>query len=149
MTESIQDRAHRLLEAAMAERGARDPREFYRTQLRELKEENASAYEDAVIYYRDALLPAIANDGVDPLTAWTDYGCTLASLRASGRTVSIDATGRAEAYTSPVRPDQLVLHLPDEKRRKALLVALPPDLSAAQRAAYDWLVVGRNTLREK
>jgi hypothetical protein len=148
MTESIQEEADRLLEAALDARGARDPREFYRTQLRELREMDGDAYDQAVAYYRDSLIPSIARDGVDPLTAWTDYGQTLAALRAPGRTVSIDATGRATAYASPVQEGHLVLHLPDEKRMRALLVGLPAELTPAQRATYDWLVLGKNKQRE-
>ncbi|UCC26927.1 MAG: hypothetical protein JSU98_07425 [Gemmatimonadales bacterium] len=149
MTDSIQEEADRLLEAAMEARGARDPREFYRTQLRELREADAAAYQMAVAYYRDSLIPSIARDGVDPMEAWTEYGKTLADLRAEGRTVSVDPTGRAAAYESPAAADHLVLHLPEENRVRAILVALPPQLSPAQRATYDWLVAGRNTLREE
>lgn len=148
MTETMQDEADRRLEAALAEHGARDPREFYRAQLRELREANAQGYQDAVAYYRDTLLPAIARDGKEPLAAWTDYGHALATLRAPGRTVAVDASGKAGAFQSPHALGDLVLHLPQEQRMKAILVALPPQLSPAQRATYDWLVAGRLKLRE-
>lgn len=148
MADPIQEEADRLLEAAMEARGARDPREFYRTQLRELREENPDGYQKAVGYYKDTLLPSIARDGADPLAAWTDYGRTLATLRAPGRTVSVDASGRSRAYESPAETGELVLHLPDRSRMKALLVALPTELSPAQRATYDWLVGGKHKLRD-
>lgn len=149
MTDTMQEEADRRLEAALAEHGARDPREFYRGQLRELREVNPQGYQDAVTYYRDTLLPAITRDGQEPLAAWTDYGHTLASLRAPGRTVAVDASGRARAFLSPHALEELVLHLPDEQRLKAILVALPPRLSSAQRATYEWLVSGRLKLREE
>lgn len=144
----MQDEADRRLEAALAEHGARDPREFYRTQLKELREANPEGYQDAVAYYRNELIPAIGRDGREPLAAWTDYGRTLATLRAAGRTVAVDASGQSRAFESPARLEDLVLHLPDEQRMRAVLVALPPQLSPAQRATYDWLVSGRLKLRE-
>ncbi|HSG49823.1 MAG TPA: hypothetical protein VLA43_18515 [Longimicrobiales bacterium] len=148
MADSTQDEADRRLEAALREHGARDPREFYRTQLKELREVNPQGYQDAVAYYRNDLIPAIGRDGQEPLAAWTDYGHTLATLRAAGRTVAVDATGQARAFERPARLDDLVLHLPDEQRTRAILVALPPRLSPAQRATFDWLVSGRLKLRE-
>jgi hypothetical protein len=60
--------------------------------------------------------------------------------------VSIDASGRAHPYESPDL-DRLVLHLPDQKGMKALLVGLPPELSSAQRATFDVLVAGKQRLR--
>lgn len=148
MSDAMQEAAERRLEEAIAEQGARDPREFYRAQLKELREADPQGYQDAVTYYRESLLPAIARDGKEPLAAWTDYGCTLATLRAPGRTVSVDPSGKAEPYQSPQVTGALVLHLPDEQRTKAILVALPPHLSQAQRATYEWLVAGRLRLRE-
>jgi hypothetical protein len=144
----LQERADQRLEEALAAQGARDPRDFYRVQLKELRSENRAGYEDAVRYYKETLIPRVADEAQDPLAAWTDYGRHLAELRASGRTVVVDATGRATAYESPVDPGALVLHLPGEARRSALVVGLPTDLSPAQRATYDWLVSGRRSLRE-
>ena len=144
----VEERAEARLEAALEQSGARDPRDFYRVQLRELRGEDRKGYDTAVEYYRETLLPRVADPEVDPLAAWTDYGCHLAALRTSGRTVAVDATGRAAAYASPAPRDVLVLHLPDDRKRPALLVGLPPDLSPAQRATYDWLVSGRRALRE-
>ena len=117
MTDSVQDTADQRLQSALDERGARDPREFYRGQLRELREANPQGYDDAVRYYKDTLIPSIGSEGADPLVAWTEYGRQLATLR-------------------------------DEKRMKAILVALPAELSSAQRATYDWLVSGRLKLQE-
>lgn len=148
MTDSLQAEAdHRLAEALEAT-GARDPREYYRTQLKELRAEDADGYHEAVAYYRDSLLPAIAREDADPLAEWTEYGRKLASLRAEGRTVAVDRSGRSVACEGSVDPDSLVLHLPNESRVRAILVALPTELSPAQRATYDWLVTGRHRQQE-
>lgn len=145
---SVEERATTRLEAALRETNARDPRDFYRVQLRELRGEDRHGYESAVAYYRETLLPRVADPQVDALAAWTDYGRHLATLRAPGRTVSVDITGRATEYASPADRNALVLHLPDDRKRPAFLVGLPAELSPAQRATYDWLVSGRRALRE-
>lgn len=132
----------------MERAGARDPREFYRERLRELKQTDPAAYQKAVKHYRDVLLPSIAEDGAEPLTAWTEYGQTLAELTARGQTVTIDATGRSRSWEPPWDPDALVLHVPDASNQRALLVGLPREPSPAQRATYDWLVAGRQAPRE-
>jgi hypothetical protein len=94
------------------------------------------------------LVESIASGGVAPLDAWTEYGRRLAELTAPGRTVAIDATGRSRPYQPPNTSDDLVLHLPRASGGRALLVALPKDLSDAQRATYDWLVAGRLKMRD-
>ncbi len=142
MAEEMQDAADRALEAALDATGARDPREFYRVRLRELRSADPAGYERAVAYYRDELIPAVAA-GAPPLDAWTEYGRFLAEATSPGRTVSIDESGRAHGYAGP-DPTRLLLHLPDEKGARALLVGLPPELSPAQRATYDVLVAGKH-----
>lgn len=146
MTEDLTEAADRALEAAIAETGARDPREYYRERLRELKQANAEGYGHAVAYYRDTLIPDVATGSRPALDAWTEYGLMLAEALTPGRTVSIDETGRAHPYE---RPDlsRLVLHLP-EKTGRALLVGLPPELSPAQRATFDVLVAGKQRWRQ-
>lgn len=147
--ETLRDRADVRLDEAIEASGARDPREFYRVQLRELREHDEAAYQAAVAYYRDTLLVSIARDGTEPLAAWTEYGRRLAVLAGPGRTVALDPTGRSIEYQPPAPLDHLILHLPDDRRQKARLVGLPPELSAAQRAAYGWLVQGRNKLSDE
>jgi hypothetical protein len=142
MTDSMAAAADRALEEALARTGARDPREFYRERLRELKRANPAEYERAVAYYTTTLIPEVAAGRTEPLAAWTEYGRMLAAALAPGRTVSIDETGRAHAYDGPA-PDRLVLHLPEENGARALLVGLPSVLSDAQRATYDVLVAGK------
>jgi len=134
--------ADEALQAALTAAGARDPRDFYRERLKDLKRVDTDGYESAVAYYRDTLIPQVAAGTTDPLEAWTEYGRRLAEALAPGRAVSIDSTGRAREYEGSA-PDRLVLHLPDDKGVRALLVGLPTSLSPAQRAAYDVLVEGR------
>jgi hypothetical protein len=147
MTDEINTKADEILEQALADSGARDPREFYRDRLRDLKQKNPEGYQGAVRYYRDTLIPAVASGQEPPLDAWTEYGRRLAEALAPGRTVSIDDTGRAHPFEGPM-PDRLVLHLPDGKGGRALLVGLPAELSPAQRASYDVLVSGKQKKRD-
>ena len=142
MDDSLTAEADRVLEAALAASGARDPRDFYRERLRELRRASPEGYETAVAYYRGTLLPEVAGGERDPLEAWTEYGRRLAAALEPGRTVGVDPTGRAHPWERH-EPDRLVLHLPDEKGARALLVGLPPQLSDAQRATYDVLVAGK------
>ncbi|MDH3207455.1 MAG: hypothetical protein OEO79_12720 [Gemmatimonadota bacterium] len=142
MSDAQATAADKALETALAEAGARDPREFYRERLRDLKQANPAEYESAVAYYRGTLIPDVAGGQCDPLDAWTEYGRRLAAALAPGRTLSLDETGFAHEYDRPDR-ERLVLHFPDEKGARALLVGLPAALSTAQRAAYDVLVEGR------
>jgi hypothetical protein len=146
MTSSDRERADALLDEVLRETGARDPREFYRDRLRELRERDADAYGEAVRYFEATLVPSIASRDAEPLVAWTEYGRRLAELTAPGRTVAVDASGRAGPYEAPAPADALILHLPDRPPGRALLVGLPRELSEAQRATYDWLVTGRQKL---
>lgn len=145
MPESTAAAAEKVLEAALAETGARDPRDFYRERLRELKRTHPEDYQRAVSYYTDTLLPEVAEGRRDPLVAWTEYGRRLAEALAPGRTVSIDDSGRARPFETSA-PDGLIVHLPDDKGVRALVVSLPRSLSASQRATYDVLVAGKQRM---
>ena len=147
MSESLRKAADARFDAALAERGARDPREFYRTVLRELKARDPGAYARAVDHYEHVLIPEVADPGSDPLAAWMAYGRLLAELSAEGDTVEVDATGRRHPHVPPTPDDRLVLHLPHARNQRAILVGLPPDPTTAQRATFDWLVQGRQKLR--
>lgn len=146
MSDDVTRAADERLEAALAEASARDPREFYRTRLRELKAADSEGYERAVAYYREVLIPGVASGEMEPLPAWTEYGRRLASALHAGRTVSVDRTGLAAPFEGH-DSEALVLHLPDQAGR-ALLVGLPSDLSPAQRATYDVLVDGKQRARD-
>jgi len=147
MSHDLSARADASLEAALKEAGARDPREFYRERLRELKQSNPEGYADAVSYYREVLIPQVASGEGDPLAAWTEYGRRLAEAVSPGRTVAVNGTGRAYPYRAPTPRDRLVLHLPEAKGERAMLVGLPGELTPAQRATYDVLVAGKQRLR--
>lgn len=146
MDEDVKRRADARLEDALEARGARDPRDYYRERLRELKGRDADAYGKAVEHYERVLLPAVADDEGDPLEAWQAFGRRLAELTAEGRTVEVDPSGRSHAHDPPASLDRLVLHLPHDTGERALLVSLPLELTRAQRATYDLLVRGKQTL---
>ena len=146
-TENPQALADERLEAALEKTGARDPRAVCRERLRQLKSVDEAAFEQALGHYRDRLIPSIAA-GEEPLTAWVEYGRTIARLTFRGRTVAIDRTGLAREYATPADPEALVLHLPRGGKGRALLVAQPRDPSPAQQATCDLLVDGRATMRE-
>jgi len=143
MTTDLQAKADARFAAALAAGGARDPRDYYRARLRDLKQSNPLGYADAVAYYQSTLIPSIAEQEADPLTAWREFGLLLARLTAPGRAVAVDATGRSRPFEPPGETADLILHLPDARNARALLVGLPPKPSAAQMATHNWLVLGR------
>ncbi len=149
MEQELHDRADRIFEEALGQTSAKDPREFYRARLREMKADNPEAYREAVAYYENDLVPSIAEAGDDPLMAWQRFGCRVAELTVTGTPIEIDATGRRRPYAPPTPLDRLVLHLPQESSGRALVVGLPPELSAAQLATYDLLVGGRQKVRDE
>jgi len=138
--------ADQRFEVALKESGARDPRDFYRKALRELREVNPGGYDRAVNHFQDVLVPSIANGEAEPLWAWREYGRLIAEVTTAGRTVAIDETGRSQPFDSAAPMDRLVLHLPDARGGRAILVSLPPTPSSAQRATYELLVVGKHRL---
>jgi hypothetical protein len=146
MRDAVRKEADRLFEAALERSEARDPREFYRKALRDIRRTNPSGYEKAVAHFQEVLVPSIASGESEPLWAWREYGRLIAEVTASGRTVSIDETGQSHPFESDTPMDRLVLHLPDAKGGRAILVSLPPSPSMAQRATYDLLVAGKHRL---
>lgn len=143
MTNDLQKTADARFEAALAATGARDPRDYYRSRMRELRESNPQGYADAVAYYQSTLVTSIAEQDADPLEAWQTFGLRIAQLTAAGRAVAVDPTGRSRPFEAPGSADDLILHLPDARNQRALLVGLPPEPSAAQMATFNWLVQGR------
>lgn len=146
MATDPQKKADARFAAALAAGRARDPRDYYRARLRDLKRSNPQGYADAVAYYRTTLVPSIAEDGADPLVAWRDFGLLVARLSAPGRAVAVDPGGRSRPFEPPGEAEDMILHLPDARNARALLVGLPPEPSAAQMAAHNWLVLGRRAL---
>ncbi len=148
MDEGLKKEADLRFEAALESSGARDPRDFYRKSLRELREGNPGGYDRAVSHFQEVLVPSIASGESDPLWAWREYGRLIAEVTTVGRTVAIDETGRSQPFHSDEPMDRLVLHLPDAKGGRAILVSLPPTPSSAQRATVSLLVAGKHRLPE-
>jgi hypothetical protein len=148
MDEAMRKEADLRFEAALEITDSRDPRDFYRKALRELREANPSGYDRAVSHFQDVLVPSIASGESDPLWAWREYGRLIAEVTATGRTVAIDETGRSQPFHSDEPMDRLVLHLPDARGGRAILISLPPTPSSAQRATYELLVAGKHRLPE-
>ena len=146
MTTDLRKKADARFATALAATGARDPRDYYRARLRELRRSNPQGYDDAVAYYQDTLVPSIAEREAEPLAAWREFGLLLARLTAPGRAVAVDPSGRSRPFEPPGETADLVLHLPDASNARALLVGLPPKPSAAQTATHNWLVLGRRAL---
>ena len=149
MDREVHERADQIFEDALAKTGAKDPREFYRKRLRDMKVENPHAYGEAVAYYENRLVPSIAEAGDEPLTAWQQFGCRMAELTVAGTPIEIDTTGRRRPYAPPTPADRMVLHIPQGSKGRALVVGLPPELSAAQVATYDLLVAGRQKMQDE
>jgi hypothetical protein len=149
MDQELQERADQIFDEALEKGGAKDPREFYRKQLREMKVDDPAAYREAVAYYEGALVPSIAESGNDPLAAWQQFGCRLAELTVAGTPVEIDETGQRLPYAPPTPADRMVLHIPHGSKGRALVVGLPTKLSSAQLATYDLIVSGRQKLRDE
>lgn len=137
---SLRELADSRFAAALAETGARDPRDYYRDQLKQLKERDPTAFRSGSEYYEQKLIPAVASEDGDPIAEWLDFGRFLAQLQVEGSAVQIDPTGRASAYRRPVPIQNLVLHLPTSTREPAIPIGLPPELSPSQRATFDLLV---------
>lgn len=147
MTEDQKSSADQALEAALKATGASDPRSDHRQTIRGLRDANPEAYQAAVSYYQDVLVPSIASGEADPLKAWRDFGGRLAELTASGRTVEIDGTGRARPCTDDPPLDSLVVHLPEGRgSTRAILVSRPIQPTPAQEASYQLLVLGKQRL---
>lgn len=148
MDDATQAEADRRFEEALHRAGARDPRDYYRDRLKDLRDSDPAAYRRAVDYYQETLIPRVASADSEPLVEWRAYGLEIARLTAPGRTVTVDPSGKAHPFVEPCPDGAMVLHLPDQKGRSALLVGLPSEPSPAQVAAYDWLVGGRRQLRQ-
>jgi hypothetical protein len=140
MGENTKSRAEARMDAALAGSSFEDPRPVYRERLRYLREQQPDAFEAALVYYEETLVPLVASEDCEPLEAWAEYGQRLAKLTGPGKTVWIDASGRAHPLRDQVGPDQLTLHVPVDTGLPVLALAVPRQLSAAQGATLDLLV---------
>ena len=145
MSQDLTAAADQLLTEALEASGARDPRDYYRERLKELKDIDPEKYDEAIEYYRDRLVPFGGSRETARLIAWTEYGKFLAESLMQGKTVSIDQDGLAHPYKPDASSGKLTLHLPQSGAGgRAVLVGLPNELSPAQKATYDVLVSGRH-----
>ncbi len=144
MDRQAKDRADARLEERLATAAVRDPRPPYRDRMRWLKQQDASAFEEALRYYEDTLVPEIAG-GRDAVEAWLAYGRRLAELGGAGRLVEVDEVGRAVSWDGS-EPRGLVLFIPERKGAPAFALSVPRDASPAQQATIQLLAEGRRDL---
>jgi hypothetical protein len=116
-------------------------RPAFRRLLVRLKQVDPERFEEASRRYQDELEPAVAAGRVDPIAAWLDYGSWVAGSLARGRTLSIDSTGRARPFRTDVASPEvgLLIHLPDDERAGAILLAIPREPTEPQRVTADLL----------
>lgn len=144
MDEALRARADARLEQALAAGPYQDPRALYRDHLRTLKGQDPAAFQRALRYFDEVLVPRVAGQEGDPLAEWLVYGRFLAELSGPGRIVAVDQTGRARTgeHTADGR-NVLILHLPDDTHAPAFVLAFPRQPSPAQQATFDLLVTGK------
>lgn len=137
MDDTAKQRADERTEQAIQRSPFGDFRQGYRERLRWLKDSQPQSFTKALSHYNDILVPNIAAGG-DAIAAWVEYGKLLGELSGSGKAVRIDETGRAYDLDSSL--DGLILHLPEDTNVPALALAVPKQLSEAQRATLTLLV---------
>jgi len=136
MDDTARATAEQRTAEAIASSPFEDFREGYRERLRWLKETRPQGFTEALASYGQ-LVENIAR-GDDPLHEWLTYGKRLGELSGAGKMYAIDRTGAAQPVAQ--FEESLLLHLPDEINVPALPLAVPRDLSEAQRASLDLLV---------
>jgi hypothetical protein len=148
MQDDTKEKADRLFREALKDSRMEDPRELYRGLLRELKRSDPARYEKLVTHFQAVLVPSIASGEVGPLQAWREYGRLLAEALAEGRTVGIDLSGLAHPYGPDLPMEWLLLHLPEARATRAMVVAMPLEPSTAQKATCELLVRGSHRMPE-
>lgn len=114
---------------ALVKHGLEDVQPRYRKFLLELKARDLTAYEGAVARYKTHVEKSDPNS---VLNAWIDYGAWLAAELAPGELVTIDQKGRSRPVEGENPLEALLIQVPQDKRQRALLVALPTKASPAQ-----------------
>lgn len=128
------------LEEAFEARGLADPRPMCRAILKQLRDADSAGYDDAVRRYEEELADRDEAAGEAGVTAWLEYGLWMAERLDPGKAVAVDPDGRAEEVAAPPSDAPLLLHLPEKRNRRALLIAAPRDPSPAQEATRELLV---------
>lgn len=141
MDGTLRAEAETRLTEALRDTGAVDPRPACREMIRELRLQSPAAYDEATEAYERSVVERIGQAGADPLASWLEYGCELAQRLYPGRGAVIDPTGRAAPLDLPLSWRDLILHLPDDRRVRCLVVGRPPELTRAQSATVDLLAV--------
>lgn len=138
MSEAAGDRTDEALRRA----GLADMRPAYRRLLVRLKQSDPAAFDEASRRYREELEPEIAAGDCDPIRAWLEYGEWLAGRLDAGRALAIDPSGRARPFDASALADGgvMVVHMPDDDRAPATLLAMPAGPSESQQAAAELLI---------
>jgi hypothetical protein len=140
MSSDVRNRADARLEEALGRAQLADPRPALRERLRQLKERDETAFEEARRYFEESVLARVGGGEDDPILAWIDYGVMLAELTAGGRVLAVSPDGRASDWSPPYRAGELILYMPHETRTAVTVLASPLVLSAPQQATVDLLV---------
>ena len=116
---------------ALRSHGLADVQPGYRKLLLSLKSRDPRAYEEAVSrYHADVEAPEV---GTDPVAAWVTWGRWLTQKIEPGTLKSIDENGRARDAEGPAPLGEMLIHLPEDARRRGFVVAMPAEPSDAQR----------------
>ena len=116
---------------ALARYQLADVQPFCRRMLLRLKERDRAAYEEAVSRYREQVEQEAA-EAEEPLAVWIDYGAWLAARVSPGSLKVIDANGKASDAGDPPPLGPMLMHLPDDAKSRALVLAMPSAPSVAQ-----------------
>lgn len=117
---------------ALAKHGLQDVQPLYRQLLLRLKAQDATEYEEAVARYKDEVESAV-DDADDPVAVWVGYGAWLAPRLAPGSLRAVDANGLASPAETPPPLGPMLMHLPDDPKVRALVLAMPAEPSPAQK----------------
>lgn len=117
--------------ASLSRHGLADVQPLYRQLLLRLKAQDASAYEEAVSRYRDEVENAV-DSADDPVAIWVEYGAWLAPRLAPGTLKAINGDGFASDAGSPPPLGPMLMHLPEDRSTRALVLAMPASPSRAQ-----------------
>ncbi len=143
-TEEQKRLADARLQASLGAAGLADPRDLYRTRLRALRSRDTAAFDRALAYYENELVPRVAADA-DPVAEWLAYGKMLAELSGPGRVIAVDGSGRARPETGDAT-DDLLLFMPDDGSDPAMVLSAPAEPTPAQNATIQLLVERRREL---